>query len=34
MNKLYIITGPTGVGKSTISYEIGKKLEKISGNRR
>ena len=24
MNKLYIITGPAGVGKSTISYEIGK----------
>ena len=28
MNKLYIITGPAGVGKSTISYEIGKRLEK------
>mgnify|MGYP003235672990 FL=1 len=28
MNKLYIITGPAGVGKSTISYEIGKKLAK------
>lgn len=28
MNKLYIITGPAGVGKSTISYEVGKKLEK------
>lgn len=30
MNKLYIITGPAGVGKSTISYEIGKKISKIS----
>lgn len=28
MNKLYVITGPAGVGKSTVSYEIGKKLEK------
>lgn len=28
MNKLYVITGPAGVGKSTISYEIGKRLEK------
>lgn len=28
MNKLYIITGPAGVGKSTISYEVGKKLKK------
>lgn len=28
MNKLFIITGPAGVGKSTISYEIGKRLEK------
>lgn len=28
MNKLYIITGPAGVGKSTISYEVGKRLKK------
>lgn len=28
MNKLYVITGPAGVGKSTISYEIGKRLNK------
>ena len=28
MNKLYIITGPAGVGKSTISREIAKKCEK------
>lgn len=28
MNKLYVITEPVGVGKSTISYEIGKRLEK------
>lgn len=28
MNKLYIITGPAGVGKSTISYKIGEKLKK------
>lgn len=34
MNKLYIITGPAGVGKSTISYEVGKKLKKISCDRR
>lgn len=28
MNKLYVITGPAGVGKSTVSYELGKKLDK------
>lgn len=28
MNKLYILTGPAGVGKSTISKIIAKKLEK------
>lgn len=28
MNKLYLITGPAGVGKSTISNEIAKKLKK------
>jgi len=28
MNKLYIITGPAGVGKSTISNEIANRLEK------
>ena len=28
MNKLYLITGPAGVGKSTISKEIAFKLEK------
>lgn len=28
MNKLFIITGPAGVGKSTISYELGNRLEK------
>lgn len=28
MNKLFILTGPAGVGKSTISYELGKRLEK------
>ena len=28
MNKLYIITGPAGVGKTTVSYNVGKKLEK------
>jgi cytidylate kinase len=28
MNKLYIITGPAGVGKSTISNEIAKNLKK------
>lgn len=28
MNKLYVITGPAGVGKSTVSYEIGRNLEK------
>lgn len=28
MNKLYIITGPAGVGKSTISRKIAKKLKK------
>lgn len=26
--KLYLITGPAGVGKSTVSYEIGKRLKK------
>lgn len=28
MNKLYVITGPAGVGKSTVSYELGKRLDK------
>lgn len=28
MNKLYIITGPAGVGKSTVSNEIARSLEK------
>lgn len=28
MNKLYVITGPAGVGKSTISYKLGSRLEK------
>ncbi len=28
MNKLYLITGPAGVGKSTISKEIAKRLSK------
>ena len=28
MNKLYIITGPAGVGKSTVSKEVAKSLEK------
>ena len=28
MNKLYIITGPTGVGKSTISLKLAESLEK------
>ena len=28
MNKLYLITGPAGVGKSTISKEISFRLEK------
>lgn len=28
MNKLYIITGPAGVGKSTISKSISERLEK------
>ena len=28
MNKLYLITGPAGVGKSTISNEIASRLEK------
>ncbi len=28
MNKLYVITGPAGVGKSTVSNELGKKLKK------
>ena len=28
MNKLYVITGPAGVGKSTISNKLGEKLEK------
>ncbi len=28
MSKLYIITGPTGVGKSTVSKEIAKKSKK------
>lgn len=28
MNKLYLITGPAGVGKSTVSKEIAKSLEK------
>lgn len=28
MNKLYVITGPAGVGKSTISYELGNRLDK------
>ena len=28
MNKLYIITGPAGVGKSTVSKEIAKKSDK------
>lgn len=28
MNKLYLITGPAGVGKSTISMKIAEKLEK------
>ena len=28
MNNLYIITGPAGVGKSTVSREIAKTLEK------
>lgn len=31
MSKLYIITGPAGVGKSTISKEIAKKLSKNPG---
>lgn len=29
MNNLYVITGPAVVGKSTISYEIGRRLEKL-----
>lgn len=29
MNYLYVITGPAVVGKSTISYEIGRRLEKL-----
>ena len=28
MNKLYVITGPAGVGKSTISKEIAKNKSK------
>lgn len=28
MNRLYLITGPAGVGKSTISYIIGERLAK------
>ena len=28
MNKLYLITGPAGVGKTTVSKEIAKSLEK------
>ena len=28
MNKLYIITGPAGVGKSTVSKLLASKLEK------
>jgi len=28
MNKLYLITGPAGVGKSTVSSELAKRLEK------
>lgn len=28
MNKLYLITGPAGVGKSTVSYALGEKLDK------
>lgn len=28
MNKLYVITGPAGVGKSTVSNGIAKRLEK------
>lgn len=28
MNKLYLITGPAGVGKSTISKLLAKKLDK------
>lgn len=35
MNKLYIITGPAGVGKSTISNKLAESLSKsalIEGN--
>lgn len=28
MNKLYLITGPCGIGKSTVSIEIAKRIDK------
>ena len=30
MNKIYIITGPAGVGKSTISKELANRLDKVA----